>query len=463
MAENKKVFKIKKFYKQRNMTFGLLIFLIIFLYLASVIASYVSHKHVSIYEVREGSILKNVTYTGVAIRNEEIIPADANGYINYFISEESKVGKKTDVYTLSPEKLDFTVTEEEGNEENKEVLDSEEQSKILFKLQSFQESYKNSRFSDTYLVKDSIEDIMSGKSTLSRQAQLQTMLDAGTDDLDIYPAAKDGIIVFSTDGCEGLTRENLTQDIFSKNGYVKTELKNNTEVKAGDPVYKLIRDENWTLAIELQPEMAEQLKDHNYVRVKFSKDHQEDWANFSIEKRGDTYVGFLDFSDSVVRYANDRYLSVELILEDVNGLKIPKTAAVEKEFYSVPQDYITQGGDSQQSGVLVQNKKGDVSFVPVTIIDRDDEKGLVFLDPYELKKGVYLVKEESEEIMPLKKTKKIKGVYNLNKGYASFRKIDVLSESDEYYIISTGSAYGVSNYDHIALTGKSIEEDEVIF
>ena len=463
MAENKKVFKIKKFYKQRNMTFGLLIFLIIFLYLASVIASYVSHKHVSIYEVREGSILKNVTYTGVAIRNEEIIPADASGYINYFISEESKVGKKTDVYTLSPEKLDFTVAEEEGTEENKEVLDSEEQSKILFKLQSFQESYKNSRFSDTYLVKDSIEDIMSGKSTLSRQAQLQTMLDAGTDELDIYSAAKDGIIVFSTDGYEGLTRETLTQDVFSKNGYVKTELKNNTEVKVGDPVYKLIRDENWTLAIELQPEMAEQLKDHNYVRVKFSKDHQEDWANFSIEKRGDTYFGFLDFSDSVVRYANDRYLSVELILEDVNGLKIPKTAAVEKEFYSVPQDYITQGGDSQQPGVLMQNKKGDVSFVPVTIIDRDDEKGLVFLDPYELKKGVYLVKEESEEIMPLKKTKKIKGVYNLNKGYASFRKIDVLSESDEYYIISTGSAYGVSNYDHIALTGESIEEDEVIF
>lgn len=463
MAENKKVFKIKKFYKQRNMTFGLLIFLIIFLYLASIVASYVSHKHVSIYEVRQGSILKNVTYTGVAIRNEEIIPSDADGYINYFISEESKVGGKTNVYTLSPEKLDFSVSEEEGTDDTNEVMDPEEQTKVLLKLQSFQESYQNSNFSDTYLIKDSIEDILSGKSTQSRQAQLQTMLNAGTEELSVYPAIKDGIIVFSMDGYEGLTRESLTPEIFSKNGYVKTELKNNTEVKAGDPVYKLIRSEHWTLAIDLQPEMAEQLKDRNYIKVKFSKDHQEDWANFTIEKRGDQYIGFLDFTDSVVRYASDRYLTVELVLEDVKGLKIPKTAAVDKEFYSVPQDYVTQGGDTRQSGVLVKDKKGVITFKPVTIFDRDEEKGVVFLDPDEFHKNDSLIRPDSQEALSLGKTEKIKGVYNLNKGYASFRKIDVLSESDEYYIISTGSTFGVFNYDHIALNGDAIEEDEVLF
>ena len=46
----------------------------------------------------------------------------------------------------------------------------------------------------------------------------------------------------------------------------------------------------------------------------------------------------------MIRYATERYLDIELILEDESGLKIPKTAVTEKEFYIVPQDYITSGG-----------------------------------------------------------------------------------------------------------------------
>ena len=41
---------------------------------------------------------------------------------------------------------------------------------------------------------------------------------------------------------------------------------------------------------------------------------------------------FFPFNNSMVRYAEERYLDLELILEDETGLKIPKTAKVEKEF-----------------------------------------------------------------------------------------------------------------------------------
>ena len=41
------------------------------------------------------AFLKDNAYTGLAIRNEEVVTAEQSGYINYFVSEASKVGAKT--------------------------------------------------------------------------------------------------------------------------------------------------------------------------------------------------------------------------------------------------------------------------------------------------------------------------------------------------------------------------------
>ena len=42
-------------------------------------------------------------------------------------------------------------------------------------------------------------------------------------------------------------------------------------------------------------------------------------------------------------------------------------------------------------------------------------------------------------------------------------KPEALCESDEYYIVATGSDYGLSNYDHIALNGEDVKENDVVF
>ena len=41
--------------------------------------------------------------------------------------------------------------------------------------------------------------------------------------------------------------------------------------------------------------------------------------------------------------------------------------------------------------------------------------------------------------------------------------MQILSENEEYYIVESGSDYGLTNYDHIALDGSEIREDEIIF
>lgn len=64
--------------------------------------------------------------------------------------------------------------------------------------------------------------------------------------------------------------------------------------------------------------------------------------------------------------------------------------------------------------------------------------------------------------IPASKQNGSKGVYNINRGYAVFRQVQILCESDEYYIVQSGDDYGLSNYDHIALTGKDVHEGDVI-
>ena len=53
----------KKWNKYRVIIFG-----VIFVYLVVTVLMYATAKHVSSYEVREGSILKDTSYTGLVLR-----------------------------------------------------------------------------------------------------------------------------------------------------------------------------------------------------------------------------------------------------------------------------------------------------------------------------------------------------------------------------------------------------------
>ena len=452
---------IQVYRKKWNINIGVIIFGVIFVYLVVTVLMYATAKHVSSYEVREGSILKDTSYTGLVLREETVIGAEADGYINYFAPEGSKVGRKTNVYSISSEKLDFSG--QENTEESEDSgLTSEERDSIIQKAQSFSENFQNNKYEDTYTFKDSIENILSSSTAQSRQAQLSAMIQSGQEGLTTYAASDDGIIVYSVDGYEDLAMDQVTADMISRADYQKTELFNNTKVKSGDPAYKLVTNEEWTLVIQLDEEMTKELADTTSVKVRFTKDDQTTWAGFQIYNTEDADLGFLTFDHSMVRYVGERFLDIELILEDETGLKIPKSSVTEKEFYIIPEDYITLGGNSSQSGVLVQSDGEDASFHAVDVYYRDSETGMVYLNMDELKKGDVLIKPDSADTYTISEKASLQGVYNINKGYAEFKPVEILCESEEYYIVESGNDYGLTNYDHIALDGSEIQENELV-
>lgn len=455
---------IQVYRKKWNFNIGIIIFGIIFIYLVVTILTYTTAKHVSAYEVREGSIFRDNAYTGLVLREETVVNAEADGYINYFVPEGSKVGKKTNVYSLSSQKLDLS-SGQATEEEQQQSVSAEERQMILQQTQSFSENFQNSRFEETYTFKESVENVLSSSSSQSKQSQLASLIQSGAEGVTAYSAADDGIVVYSVDGYEGITAEQVTADMLSRADYKSTEFTDNTKVKAGDAAYKLVTGEEWTVVIVLNEEMAQELADSSSVQVRFSKDSETAIGSLSIYNTEDKDVnlGFITFNESMVRYVGERFLDIQLVLEDESGLKIPKSSVVEQEFYTVPQDYITQGGDSSQSGVLVQTDANTTTFEEAKVYYRDNETGMVYLNADAFEEGTVLVKPDSSETYSMSEKGTLHGVFNINKGYAEFKQVQILSENEEYYIVESGSDYGLTNYDHIALDGSEIREDEIIF
>ena len=450
---------IQVYRKKWNFNIGIILFGAIFIYLAATILMYLTSNQVAAYEVREGSILKDNAYRALVLRDEMIVTADTDGYVNYFALEGSKVGVKTRVYSLSDEKLDFKDTQAEDTPE----LSVEEQASLLQKTQNFSDRFEEEQYQDVYTLKNTIQTMLENKSNQSKQAQLDAMAAEQPQGLAVYSAASDGIIVYSTDGFEGITKEDVTEKLFDKKDYQKKELSNNMKVHAGDPVYKLVRDDKWTAVILLSDEMAKQMKDRTSVKVRFAKDHETAVASFEMTQNKDGTFGFLTFENAMVRYAQDRFLDIELILEDESGLKIPKSSVTKKAFYLVPEDYLTQGGNNKEIGILIDTGKDHADFQNVDVYYRDQETGMIYLDETAFDSGTILCKPDSSDQFTMKETKTLKGVYNINKGYAEFKQVQILCESEEYYIVKSGNDYGLTNYDRIALNGKEVHENDVVF
>ena len=99
-AKNKKVIKMKK------RSFGAFGFFLIFLAVLIILLFIQSftREHVSIYEVTQTQLADNENLRGIVLREESLVNAKKNGYVNYYVGEGSKLSKTTTVYSTSDSK-----------------------------------------------------------------------------------------------------------------------------------------------------------------------------------------------------------------------------------------------------------------------------------------------------------------------------------------------------------------------
>ena len=127
------------------------------------------------------------------------------------------------------------------------------------------------------------------------------MLKTQGDSLKVYNASRDGIIIYATDGYEDTTISDVTEEMITLNDHETLTLSNNTKVQAGDPVYKLITSDQWTVVVVLSDEMTEELAETKRIKVRFAKDNQTETADFAIYNTESANLGFLTFDTGIVQ------------------------------------------------------------------------------------------------------------------------------------------------------------------
>ena len=464
-----------------GLNIGTIMFGILFIYMAFSAILYFTTTHIESYQVTSGPLSRNETYTGLAIREESLCKADSSGYITYYAREGSKINASGAVYGLSDTKTASAPAS----------LAPEELSKVRTDMMSFSKGFSSSKFNSTYSFKYELKGniLQYAESGNTSSAPLTSDEDGEGNDsgdndktADIYPgnqticqSQSDGIVLYSMDNYEGKTVDAVKAEDFDQNSYHETDLKTSDKVKAGDDIYTIITDERWSLLIPLSDRQVEKLKDRSTIRVKFLKDDMTQNGDFSIITiDGDKY-GQIDFNKGLIRYASDRFLEIELVTNNVTGLKVPLSSIVTKEFYAIPSKYMTTDKDTQQSGFMLsgRNKKGNstTTFINTGIYGRDeatDEKTqkvsyIYYVDKSKFNEGDAIIDPDSGEKFVIGDTEVLEGVYCINQGYAVFRRIEILDENEEYAVVSKETYNGLVRYDRIVKNADKVSEQDILY
>lgn len=457
-SKNKKVIRYRK---PLNINVGLIIFALIFAYMSFYVYTYIKRDKIEFYEVAEGSIVNDQRHVGIIFRTEKTKMTDTAGNINYYLREGKKAAVGTRIYSIDETgTLSKLLAEKKDGEA---ALSRENLSSIKKQLSSFSQTFTDENFRSVYDTRYSLDsEVLEFVSTDTLKNLDSVIAEMGINFKQVR-SDESGVVSYSIDSMEALRPEQVNEEMFNRSEYKKNIIKSGNLVGIGEPVYKLVTSGDWSIVFPLTDEEAALYNGKNSLTVKFSGKNLKTSAAYSTITGADGKLyGKLDFTKYMEQFISDRFVDFEIITEEVSGLKIPRSAVTSVEFYLIPKEYLVSG----QKGFLKEtySEAGTgADLVSSTIYGSDDTYYYVEAgEKSDLKAGDYLVRQDSGERYQIGAKASLQGVYNINKGYTVFRKIEVLTFNDEYYTVKKGTDYGLSVYDHIVLDASAVSDNGVV-
>ena len=464
MAKNSKVSKFKK---RRTINVGHIVFLIIFIYIAISFYIYITKDHLTIYEVKQGSIAKDNVYNGLILRDEEVYNTSMAGYVYYYYKDGDRIPKNSAVYSINENENASSLV---SSDLNNASLNQAEISKVKKEISNFHNDYSNSNFSAVYDFKYNLNNVSLEIVNEKNQDSLGEFInESGGDYFQVVNSENSGVLTYYTDGFENLSEKDISYESFITEDYEKTLLRKDSMYETGSPAYKLVTDSTWSIIINISEDLYNYLLEQdtgttNAVTITFVDEGLESPGNLSYYKNGNEYFGKITLDYYMEKFINQRFVEIQLNIDEKTGLKIPTSAIIDKEFYLIPHEYFTQGGDSMDSGLILETRDEEnvlvLTFVPTEIFYEDEEYSYVNTLLFEANSWI---QSDAGDRLKLNEKASLKGVFNVNKGYSVFRRVEVLEESSEYTIVKEGTSYGISVYDQIALVGDTAIEQHIIY
>lgn len=447
-----------------DMNIGTILFSMILVYLIITFVVYLGRDRVTPYEVVDGALSGNYRYSALALKTEELVQAKEAGNITYYAREGVKAGAGELICAVgqTPAAASSSSASDQAQSSSsiRTELTDADRSDMKAMLTTFSANSGEDSFSDVYDLKSGLESII-----------LQSSIDenAGEYVSGSYQADQAGFVVYSTDGYENLTEADLSEDLFSERAYKKTNLRLNTSVSAGDAIYKLVTSDSWDLYFPVDEKLQIQLDGMKTMKVRFLKDNSVFSAPFSIVKGKNGYYGKISLTSLLVRFPDDRFLDIELILTKAKGLKIPISAISKRDFYKIPKEYVTVNPDTEKEvflRVMTFRKDGSAEEKNVTanVYAKDSEDDAYLVDASVLEDGDYVLMPGTSKKFEIDEEARqtIQGVYNINKGYAVFREVNIVDQNEEFCIVDPDNIYGLTAHDRIALDASQVKEDQII-
>jgi len=447
--------KITTYRRHSWLNVGTIIFGAILLYMIALIFMYLTAKHVTSYEVTLGSISGNYRYTALALKNEQLVSAGYSGYVTYYARNNARAASGSMICSISETLPDGSMVSSVSTDLTDKDLDT-----LRSSMASYTLNYSNISFQDVYDFKADLESTI-----LQSQISDTSMTDVSAN--GVYTDMS-GFIVYAKDSLEGLTEDNITPQLFNRNNYERTNLRTDGQVRIGDDLYKIITGEDWYLYFPVTDTLATQLAERTTVRFRFLKDNTTFSSSFSlIENNGNCY-GKITLHNSLVRYVADRYLEIELLMDSVEGLKVPSSAIAEQTFYSIPEEYVIENEDDSTEitllrGTFRNDGSEEVAYITASVYDKGEDYYLVATNLFEEGDYVQITGTAKKYTLTEDDLVSIQGVYNINKGYAIFRQVQIIDENEQFCIVEPYNVYGLAAHDFIVLDASTVSEDEIVY
>lgn len=353
---------------------GKLLVLLMAAYFIFTTYSLATRTNVNYYEVEEGSLVREHMYTGLVIREEEIINSEASGYIYYYVADGRKAAAGQPVYSI--DETGDLAAYLKNNASDTADSSSPRVKDMRSELLNDSRAFSQASFNSLYDINNSITAKAAEYSSLSIFSSMSDELKASGINFEEFYAGINGTVCCYTDGYESVDVNELSQDLFDSSDYSRSTIKAGDLIEAGSPAYKIITSENWSIAFTLSRDDEAAFSESSSLKVNFPDKGFSTTVPFKIVygTDGESY-GVLSMSSYLVQFTSDRFIDFEIVTNDVSGLKIPDSAITTKDFYVIPIVYL----DSDEAGNKGFNKvsvgeQGNVSEFVITDIYSTDEE-----------------------------------------------------------------------------------------
>ena len=439
----------------------------IFLYVIITLILSLKKEPVTTYKVNKTDINNNIIVDGLIIRDELVLNSDKAGYVCYYIRDGEKIMKNSTVCTIDETGQVYNTINDTESYDG--LLTADDYNEVRNLISLYKLSYSDTTFYNAY----NFENSLNNKVLELTNEILMQQVGGGVsqNSLSAIISPESGLVTYYIDGYENYDISNISKSDFDRSNYKKDTLKTGDIISSGTPVVKIIPSEKWNLIIPISDEQF----------ASINQAYREEGSNLNFKINNSSYIISMPYE---VIYANDgkylnimldkfmlnfmseRFASVEIILEDDSGLKVPVSSLTEKEVYQIPVSYLSGGGNQSNNNKLNVQVMGEDNEITIkqispTIYMIDDE--YCYVDPLAFDETDVLLDINTNENLAVSIIPKItiQGVYSANRGIAEFKMVTIIKTIDDFALVKSDESLNI--YDNIILDSSKVYENQIIY